>query len=203
MRMKFFYILIFLLVGTAITAQQLPEVIVISSNSKTKSWQFVRSEILKATKTDLEFQIKKKPRLNFPIGYNCCGAPRLKDTVKTFAFRLPVFNVAPDTLKSTQKTGNFWIRCDRGFSGGGDPIYVLDGKVVKNINHIKNEDIVDITVLLGPAASAIHGPRGSRGAIIITTKFKYDNICIIDLLDKTPIPHLPRKKGHFTIHRQR
>lgn len=39
-----------------------------------------------------------------------------------------------------------------------------------NINDINPEDIESLTVLKGPAASALYGQRGANGAIMITTK---------------------------------
>ena len=67
-------------------------------------------------------------------------------------------------------TGNIRLRGETGFGGGGDPIYVVDGTILPNINDVNNDDIEDITVLQGPAASAIFGPQGSRGAIVISLK---------------------------------
>jgi len=67
-------------------------------------------------------------------------------------------------------TGNIRLRGETGFGGGGDPIYVVDGTILPNINDVNNDDIEDITVLQGPAASAIFGPQGSRGAIVVTLK---------------------------------
>ncbi|MGQ0740454.1 MAG: SusC/RagA family TonB-linked outer membrane protein [Bacteroidota bacterium] len=67
-------------------------------------------------------------------------------------------------------TGNIRLRGETGFAGGGDPIYVVDGTILPNINDINNDDIEDITVIQGPAASAIFGQIGARGAIVITLK---------------------------------
>ncbi|HUR64781.1 MAG TPA: carboxypeptidase-like regulatory domain-containing protein, partial [Chitinophagaceae bacterium] len=67
-------------------------------------------------------------------------------------------------------TGNIRLRGETGFGTGGDPIYVVDGTILPNINDVNNDDIDDITVLQGPAASAIFGPQGARGAIVITLK---------------------------------
>ncbi len=67
-------------------------------------------------------------------------------------------------------TGSVRLRGETGFGGGGEPIYVVDGTILPNINDVNNDDIEDITVLQGPAAAAIFGPQGSRGAIVITLK---------------------------------
>ena len=66
-------------------------------------------------------------------------------------------------------TGNIRLRGETGF-GNGEAIYVVDGVIVENINDLSDDEIVDITVLQGPAAAAIFGPQANRGAIVITTK---------------------------------
>lgn len=67
-------------------------------------------------------------------------------------------------------TGSVRLRGETGFGGGGEPIYVVDGTILPNINDVNMDDVEDLTVLQGPAASAIFGPQGSRGAIVITLK---------------------------------
>lgn len=58
-------------------------------------------------------------------------------------------------------------------TGGG--VYGTDGDVMppdfgSGLNDLNPEDIESVTVLKGPAASALYGQRGANGAIIITTK---------------------------------
>ena len=67
-------------------------------------------------------------------------------------------------------TGSLRLRGETGFGGGGEPIYVVDGTILPNINDVNMDDVEDLTVLQGPAASAIFGPQGARGAIVITLK---------------------------------
>lgn len=55
-------------------------------------------------------------------------------------------------------------------SGLSNPIYVVDGTIVPSSNDINTDDIEDVTVSQGPAATALFGPEGVNGAIIITTK---------------------------------
>ena len=52
---------------------------------------------------------------------------------------------------------------------GGNPIYIVDG-VVTGPEYINNDDIENLTILKGPAATALYGQRGSEGAVVITTK---------------------------------
>lgn len=67
-------------------------------------------------------------------------------------------------------TGSIRLRGETGFGTGGEPIYVVDGTILPNINDVNMDDIEDLTVLQGPAAAAIFGPQGARGAIVITLK---------------------------------
>lgn len=69
--------------------------------------------------------------------------------------------------------------------GGGNPLFVVDGTPMSNNNFgasyrgvdygnlaqdINPDDIESVTVLKGPAATALYGNRASEGAIVITTK---------------------------------
>ncbi|TWR28304.1 SusC/RagA family TonB-linked outer membrane protein [Mucilaginibacter achroorhodeus] len=52
---------------------------------------------------------------------------------------------------------------------GGNPIYVVNG-VITDPNAINNDDVETLTVLKGPAATALYGQRASEGAVVITLK---------------------------------
>jgi TonB-linked SusC/RagA family outer membrane protein len=52
---------------------------------------------------------------------------------------------------------------------GGNPIYVVNG-VITDPNAINNDDIESLTVLKGPAATALYGQRASEGAVVVTLK---------------------------------
>jgi TonB-linked SusC/RagA family outer membrane protein len=52
---------------------------------------------------------------------------------------------------------------------GGNPIYVVNG-VITDPNAVNNDDIESLTVLKGPAATALYGQRASEGAVVITLK---------------------------------
>ena len=51
-----------------------------------------------------------------------------------------------------------------------DPLIVVDGVPVDNLNFVNPEDIADISVLKDAASSAIYGSRAAFGVILITTK---------------------------------
>ncbi|PKP15636.1 MAG: SusC/RagA family TonB-linked outer membrane protein, partial [Bacteroidetes bacterium HGW-Bacteroidetes-23] len=54
--------------------------------------------------------------------------------------------------------------------GGRNPLYIVDGLPVDNINNINTNDIVTYDVLKDASVLAIYGNRGANGVIIITTK---------------------------------
>jgi len=55
-------------------------------------------------------------------------------------------------------------------NSGSDPIYILDGVQVGNIDGIQPQDIESMQVLKDASATAIYGANGSNGVIIVTTK---------------------------------
>jgi TonB-dependent starch-binding outer membrane protein SusC len=55
------------------------------------------------------------------------------------------------------------------FSNVG-PLYVIDGLILNDANHINTADIESVQILKDASSSAIYGARGANGVIIITTK---------------------------------
>lgn len=51
-----------------------------------------------------------------------------------------------------------------------NPIYVVDGVILDDVNFLNSSDIKSVEVLKDASATAIFGSRGSNGVIIITTK---------------------------------
>lgn len=62
------------------------------------------------------------------------------------------------------------LRGAGGFGAGSGALYVVDGTVLPNADDLSPDDIEDVSVLQGPAASAQFGSQGANGAIVITTK---------------------------------
>lgn len=61
----------------------------------------------------------------------------------------------------------------RGVGSIGDyanPLYVVDGVFVDNIDFLSPGDIEDITILKDASAAAIYGVRAANGVILVTTK---------------------------------
>ncbi len=55
---------------------------------------------------------------------------------------------------------------------GETPLYIVDGKEIKNVNEISPNDIEKIDVLKGASATALYGKKGEKGVVVITTKKK-------------------------------
>jgi TonB-linked SusC/RagA family outer membrane protein len=54
--------------------------------------------------------------------------------------------------------------------GDSEPLIIVDGVAVTNIDHINPNDIDHITVLKDAASASIYGARAAAGVILITTK---------------------------------
>ncbi|MBZ4676217.1 MAG: SusC/RagA family TonB-linked outer membrane protein [Anaerophaga sp.] len=57
-----------------------------------------------------------------------------------------------------------------GTINNADPLYVVDGIPVSNIDFLNANDIASIEVLKDASASAIYGSRGANGVVLISTK---------------------------------
>ncbi|MEI6695403.1 MAG: SusC/RagA family TonB-linked outer membrane protein [Bacteroidota bacterium] len=83
-------------------------------------------------------------------------------------------------------TTRITIRGNNNISGKNQPLIVIDGIPIENdpgmtsvgrgtdwgsaINNVNAQDIEDMNILKGGAASALYGSRGANGVILITTK---------------------------------
>ena len=56
-----------------------------------------------------------------------------------------------------------------------DPLYVVDGMPMDDINYLASEDIVNIEILKDAASAAIYGSRAANGVVLITTKSGIDS----------------------------
>ncbi len=57
-----------------------------------------------------------------------------------------------------------------GTVNNSDPLYVVDGFIVDNIDHINPYDIQNVEVLKDAASSSIYGARSANGVVLITTR---------------------------------
>jgi TonB-dependent SusC/RagA subfamily outer membrane receptor len=71
--------------------------------------------------------------------------------------------------------GGVRIRLVGGVVGGYEPLFVIDGTTTmvdprRGIDWLTPEQIATIEVIKDPARTAIYGPRGAHGVIVVTTK---------------------------------
>ena len=57
-----------------------------------------------------------------------------------------------------------------GTINNSDPLYVVDGISMDNINYLSSEDIASIEILKDATSAAIYGSRAANGVVLITTK---------------------------------
>lgn len=62
------------------------------------------------------------------------------------------------------------IRGTTSFNGSNDPLYVVDGVPVDNINFLSPQDIADMQILKDASSAAIYGSRAANGVVLISTK---------------------------------
>lgn len=65
---------------------------------------------------------------------------------------------------------NIKVRGGGSISQSNDPLFIVDGFPVSDINDIPADQIVSIDVLKDASSTAIYGARGGNGVILITTK---------------------------------
>ena len=53
---------------------------------------------------------------------------------------------------------------------GNEPLYIVDGKEVENLNNISANDVKSISLLKNASAISYYGEKGKNGVIIVTTK---------------------------------
>ncbi len=51
-----------------------------------------------------------------------------------------------------------------------DPLYVVDGFIVDDIDHINPNDIANVEIFKDAASSSVYGARAANGVVVITTK---------------------------------
>jgi TonB-dependent starch-binding outer membrane protein SusC len=95
-----------------------------------------------------------------------------KKTAATNIYEMLQGQVPGVSVSTTSQPGamsNVMIRGIGSFNTVG-PLYVLDGMIVNDVNHLNPTEIESMQVLKDASAAAIYGARGANGVILITTK---------------------------------
>ena len=76
------------------------------------------------------------------------------------------------TNSGVRGTTRLTLRGIRSLTGNNQPMLILDGIPLdlSYINSINPNDIVDINLLKSASATAVYGPDGANGAVVVTTK---------------------------------
>jgi len=62
------------------------------------------------------------------------------------------------------------VRGTTSFNGSNEPLYVVDGVPVDNLNFLSANDIASMQILKDASSAAIYGSRAANGVVLITTK---------------------------------
>lgn len=62
------------------------------------------------------------------------------------------------------------VRGTTSFNGSNEPLYVVDGVPVDNLNFLSPTDISSMQILKDASSAAIYGSRAANGVVLITTK---------------------------------
>jgi TonB-linked SusC/RagA family outer membrane protein len=91
---------------------------------------------------------------------------------KVAGLRINQYDSKVDPASQVVLRGNRSLQRTTGIDGRNtnEPLYVVDGVPIPNINRLNPNDIESITVLKGANAAALYGSEGVNGAIMISTK---------------------------------
>ncbi len=127
--------------------------------------------------------------------------------VQLEAYSEPATSLEIKSVKSSRK-GNLpsIIVNSKGVVDNGEPLYVVDGVEVTNIDYLKPETIESISVLKDAETTSIYGDKGKNGVVLVTTKaaakkgavqpFEKNSVRISDnkeplyVIDGKPVAHI-------------
>lgn len=113
---------------------------------------------------------QKKADLTGSVGV--VDVTEAKKTASTNIYEMLQGQVPGVSVSTTSQPGSMsqvMIRGIGSFNTVG-PLYVLDGLIVNDVNHLNPTEIESMQVLKDASAAAIYGARGANGVILITTK---------------------------------
>src|SRR5690606_16075037 len=82
-----------------------------------------------------------------------------------------VAGVTVDNVSGTfGTTPKIRIRGNTSINGDNQPLFVIDGVILEDLNNVSADDIESFQVLKDASATALYGTRAKSGVIVITTK---------------------------------
>jgi len=124
------------------------------------------------------------------VGYGTSSKREATSAVSTIKAKEIVNVVASNPVTALQgRLSGIQVETDGGRPGGranvfirgvnslsnANPLFVVDGLFVDNMDNIQTRDIIDISVLKDAAAASIYGARSANGVVLITTNRGYKN----------------------------
>ena len=88
---------------------------------------------------------------------------------------------------------NIRVRGGTSVTQSNEPLYIVDGFQVDNINDIPPTDIASIDVLKDASLTAIYGAKGGNGVVVVTTKSAKEGKVQVSFNGNLSISHLAKK----------
>lgn len=94
---------------------------------------------------------------------------------------------------------NIRVRGATSVTQSNEPLYIVDGFQVPNINDIPPSDIASIDVLKDASLTAIYGAKGGNGVIIVTTKSAQAGKVQVSFNGRMTVSHISKKLDLMSI----
>ena len=88
---------------------------------------------------------------------------------------------------------NIRVRGGTSVTQSNEPLYIVDGFQVSNINDIPPSDIASIDVLKDASLTAIYGAKGGNGVVVVTTKSAQEGSVKVSFNGSLSVSHLSKK----------
>ena len=88
---------------------------------------------------------------------------------------------------------NIRVRGGTSVTQSNEPLYIVDGFQVDNINDIPPTDIASIDILKDASLTAIYGAKGGNGVVVVTTKSAQAGKVTVSFNGNLNISHLAKK----------
>lgn len=88
---------------------------------------------------------------------------------------------------------NIRVRGGTSVTQSNEPLYIVDGFQVDNINDIPPTDIASIDILKDASLTAIYGAKGGNGVVVVTTKSAKEGKVQVSFNGDLKISHLSKK----------
>jgi TonB-linked SusC/RagA family outer membrane protein len=88
---------------------------------------------------------------------------------------------------------NIRVRGGTSVTQTNEPLYIVDGFQVDNINDIPPSDIASIDILKDASLTAIYGAKGGNGVVVVTTKSAQAGAVKVSFNGNLNISHLSKK----------